>query len=148
MIRLEQIRLLENKINKAVKLIEMLREENSALKNSIDGAQKRMQELEELIGEFKTGQEEIEKAILRAMKNLDRLEDEVVASPHGSPPEDTPVSSGEPKQGPPDHADSPGPSELRPTTSGSRKREVAREPQEPPSESPTEEGKKQELDIF
>ena len=83
MISLEQIRLLESRITKAVKVIEMLREENGALKRSVDVAQKRMQELEALVSEFKADQEEIEQSLLRAIHNLDRLEDGMEA---GAPP--------------------------------------------------------------
>ena len=75
MIRLDQIRALESKINKAVERIQALREENLALKKTLDSAQMRMQELEKLVEEFKADQDEIEKAVLRAIKNLEHLED-------------------------------------------------------------------------
>ncbi len=78
MIHLEQIRQLEIKINKAVDLIRILKEENQALKRTIDSSQNRMQELEKMVSEFKNDQDEIEKLILRALKNLDNLEDEII----------------------------------------------------------------------
>jgi hypothetical protein len=77
MIRLDQIKLLESKVNKAVEQIRLLREENKALKRSVEKSQARMQELEGLVGRFKSDQDEIEQGILRALKNLDKLEDEV-----------------------------------------------------------------------
>jgi len=77
MISLEQIRLLEAKITKAVELIRTLKVENSNLRNTLDSAQSRMQDLEKLVGDLKTDQREIEASILRAMQNLDQLEDEV-----------------------------------------------------------------------
>ncbi|MBA7626466.1 hypothetical protein ES703_33915 [subsurface metagenome] len=80
MIRLEQIRLLESKVNKAVELIKVLREENQALKKTLDSSQNRMQELEKMVEEFKSDQDEIEQYILKALKNLDHLEDELTDS--------------------------------------------------------------------
>ncbi len=77
MIHLDQIRLLESKTIKAIELINMLREENKALKKTIDTSQGRMEELENLVQEFKSDQNEIEQSILRAMKNLEQLEDEI-----------------------------------------------------------------------
>jgi chromosome segregation ATPase len=75
MINLEQIRILESKVNKAVELIKVLTEENNALKATIDSSQTKMQELEQLVEEFKSDQDEIEKGILRALDNLEQLED-------------------------------------------------------------------------
>lgn len=77
MIHLDQIRLLENKTIKAIELINVLRKENKALKKTIDTSQARMEELENLVQEFKSDQDEIEQSILRAMKNLEQLEDEI-----------------------------------------------------------------------
>jgi len=77
MIHLDQIRLLESKTIKAIELINVLREENKALKKTIDTSQARMEELENLVQEFKSDQDEIEQSILRAMKNLEQLEDEI-----------------------------------------------------------------------
>lgn len=77
MIHLDQIRLLESKTIKAIELINMLREENKALKKTIDTSQGRMEELENLVQEFKSDQDEIEQSIVRAMKNLEQLEDEI-----------------------------------------------------------------------
>ncbi len=45
MISLEQIRLLEARINKAVELIRRLRGENETLRRSVDSAQERVQKL-------------------------------------------------------------------------------------------------------
>jgi chromosome segregation ATPase len=77
MISLEQIRLLEARINKAVELIRSLKDENKTLRRAVNTAQTRMRELEKLVGDFKTDQQEIEQCILRALGNLDRLEEEV-----------------------------------------------------------------------
>jgi chromosome segregation ATPase len=108
MINLEQIRLLEAKINTAVDLIASLREENRALKQAVDSAQSKMQDLETLVDDFKTDQGEIEECIMRAIQNLDRLEGDVsdsaahqdtTAAPAAETPEreeDTPDISGAP----------------------------------------------------
>ena len=77
MISLEQIRLLETRINKAVELIRSLKDENKTLRRAVNTAQTRMRELEKLVGDFKSDQQEIESCILRALENLDRLEEEV-----------------------------------------------------------------------
>jgi FtsZ-binding cell division protein ZapB len=75
MISLEQIRLLEGKIAKAIDLIRILKEENGTLRKGLDSAQRRMKELEGLVDGFKTDQKEIETVVLRTLKNLDDLEE-------------------------------------------------------------------------
>lgn len=77
MIGLDQIKLLESKVNKAVEQIRLLKEENKTLKRTVEKSQARMQELDGLVARFKSDQDEIEQGILRALKNLDKLEDEV-----------------------------------------------------------------------
>lgn len=75
MISLEQIRLLESKITRAIELIRILKEENGTLRRGLESAQKRMKELETLVDGFKTDQREIESAIIRTLHNLDELEE-------------------------------------------------------------------------
>ncbi len=77
MIRLEQIRLLETKINKIVERIKALKDENKALRKTLDSSQAKMQELEKMVEKFKSDQDEIEQTILKAIQNLDSLEDEL-----------------------------------------------------------------------
>jgi FtsZ-binding cell division protein ZapB len=81
MISLEQIQRLEARINQAVEVIRRLRGENESLRRSVDSAQEKVQKLEGLVGEFKTDQKEIEACIVRALQNLDRLEDDAANSP-------------------------------------------------------------------
>jgi FtsZ-binding cell division protein ZapB len=88
MISLEQIRLLENRITKALERIhklrnenEKLREENQALRGGIDSTNKRMKELEAMIDGFKTDQKEIEEIVVRALGTLDELEDGISPAP-------------------------------------------------------------------
>ncbi len=75
MITLEQIRLLESKITRAIDLIRVLKEENTTLRRGLESAQKRMKELETLVDGFKTDQREIESVIVRTLQHLDDLED-------------------------------------------------------------------------
>lgn len=77
MINLEQIQKLEARVTKAVELIKALKEENRALRRTLDSAQSRMQELESLVGDFRSDQKDIEECILRALENLNELEDEI-----------------------------------------------------------------------
>ncbi len=77
MLRLEQIKLLESKVNKAVEIISKLREENRTLRAGLTSAQKKIDELEDLVNSFKSEQEEIEEGIIRALNSLDKLEDEI-----------------------------------------------------------------------
>jgi len=80
MITLEQIRLLESKITRAIDLIRVLKEENSTLRKGLESAQKRMRELETLVDGFKTDQKEIESVIVRTLHNLDELEESAAAT--------------------------------------------------------------------
>lgn len=77
MINLEQIQKLEARVTKAVELIKALKAENQSLRRTLDSAQSRMQELEALVGDFRSDQKDIEECILRALENLNELEDEI-----------------------------------------------------------------------
>jgi septal ring factor EnvC (AmiA/AmiB activator) len=131
MIGLDQIKLLESKVNKAVEQIRVLREENKALKRSVEKSQSRLQELEGLVARFRSDQEEIEQGILRALKNLDKLEDEVTsrgsrkeaaattaaapaASPPGAPPAAQPAVPPPQPASPAKSARAPEPSHAEP----------------------------------
>jgi hypothetical protein len=92
MISLEQIRLLETKITRAMDLIRVLKEENGTLRRGLESAQKRMKELEILVDGFKSDQKEIETVILRTLHNLDELE-ESVHTPRKPDPAGAPSAS-------------------------------------------------------
>jgi FtsZ-binding cell division protein ZapB len=92
MITLEQIRLLEGKITRAIELIRVLKEENATLRRGLDSAQKRMRELESLVEGFKADQKEIESAILRTLRTLDELEESGAGAARKSEHAATPVS--------------------------------------------------------
>ena len=79
MISLEQIRLLESKISRALELIRVLKEENTTLRKGLESAQKKMKELETLVDGFKVDQKEIETVIVRTLHNLDELEESTAA---------------------------------------------------------------------
>jgi hypothetical protein len=79
MITLEQIRLLESKITRAIDLIRVLKDENGTLRKGLESAQKRMKELETLVDGFKTDQHEIESVIVRSLHTLDQLEESAAA---------------------------------------------------------------------
>lgn len=77
MISLEQIRALEGKVHAAVSRIRALAAENATLKDRLGSYEGRIAELETLVLEFKSDQEEIEAGIVAALRHLDELEDTV-----------------------------------------------------------------------
>ena len=151
MITLEQIRLLEGKITRAIELIRVLKEENSTLRKGLESAQKRMKELESLVEGFKTDQKEIESVIVRTLRNLDELEESSVtkrqeraqapsaAAPGGIQPAAPPaapggISGGIQPAAPPAAPSAPGGIQAAASAA------VQREPEPQPT--------KEELDIF
>ena len=95
MIGVEQIRILEDRIEKALAFIGGLRSENAALQTKTEeseesrsraedraaAAESRVRELEEAIATFKRDQSRIEEGILHALEKLDAFEDLVLRSP-------------------------------------------------------------------
>jgi len=128
MISLEQIRLLESKITRAVELIRVLKEENATLRRGLESAQKRMRELEALVDGFKTDQKEIESIILRTLHHLDELEENVHAK-KAEPPAHAAA-----------HAASPSPVPSAAHAAAAPAPKEASSPEAPPA--------KEELDIF
>lgn len=96
MIGVEQIRVLEDRIEKALAFIEGLRADNTTLRAKAEeseeargraddraaAAESRVRELEEAIAAFKRDQSRIEEGILHALEKLDAFEDLVL---RGSP---------------------------------------------------------------
>lgn len=74
MITLDQIQQLDQKVQRAISYITDLRRENNSLKHKLDEYQKRIEELEILISDFKRDQGEIEKGIISALSQLEKLE--------------------------------------------------------------------------
>ncbi len=139
MIRLDQIKSLEGKVNRAVEQIRLLRDENKALKRTVEKSQARMGELEGLVARFKSDQEEIEQGILRALKNLDKLEDEV----------STRVSRKEAAAAPPTPPQSTAPEAKTPPQEPGNGPEPAAEPVvDTPEDDEPESAAAEQLDIF
>jgi TolA-binding protein len=74
MVSLDQIRLLESMVSKAVAVIDKLTAENTTLKARLSEYQSRIDDLEVMISEFKTDQGEIEEGINNALLRLRGLE--------------------------------------------------------------------------
>ncbi|MCL2233712.1 MAG: cell division protein ZapB [Treponema sp.] len=75
MVSLEQVKLLESKVTRAIDYVKTVTEENSSLKGKLDSYQKRIEELEILIQQFKEDQGRIEDGILSALDRLNQFED-------------------------------------------------------------------------
>jgi peptidoglycan hydrolase CwlO-like protein len=142
MITLEQIRLLESKITRAIELIRVLKEENSTLRKGLESAQKRMKELENLVEGFKADQREIESVILRTLQHLDDLEEASAArrqDQNGKRQADVPAGSE--RQVPERHSpEREAPERSTPERPASDRPSGDRPSSEPP--------RKEELDIF
>lgn len=93
MITLEQIHQLDKKVYNAVELIQKLRSENESLELKLDGYEKRIEELQKLVSDYKEDQGEIEKGILKALDQLDALEDEIDSPEQSSQGESSQDSS-------------------------------------------------------
>ncbi|GAB1483815.1 hypothetical protein MASR2M78_26310 [Treponema sp.] len=77
MVSLEQVKLLETKVVKAIDIVKRVSEENAALRGKLDGYRSRIDELEVLVKEFKEDQGRIEAGILSALERLNQFEDAV-----------------------------------------------------------------------
>jgi hypothetical protein len=74
MVTLEQIKLLETKVAKAIDVVTRITGENAYLKGKLETYQKRIDELEVLIQRFKEDQGRIEDGILSALDRLNQFE--------------------------------------------------------------------------
>ena len=77
MLNLDQVRLLENRVEKAVGKIQSLTAENAHLRSQLSGLQTRVGELEGLVRSFRDDQGRIEEGILSALDRLSAFEDSV-----------------------------------------------------------------------
>jgi hypothetical protein len=80
MVTLEQVKLLETKVVKALDFVNQVTGENTLLKEKLDTYQKRIDELEVLIQRFKEDQSRIEEGIISALNRLNQFEDAVEKS--------------------------------------------------------------------
>jgi chromosome segregation ATPase len=74
MVTLEQVKLLETKVARAIEFVNRVTEENTSLKGKLDDCQKRIDEFEVLIQRFKDDQGRIEDGILSALDRLSQFE--------------------------------------------------------------------------
>jgi chromosome segregation ATPase len=89
MVTLEQVKLLETKVVRAIDYVERISRENSQLQGKLDSYQKRIDELEVLIQQFREDQGRIEEGILAALERLNKFEDAIeksIAGPAESRP--------------------------------------------------------------
>ncbi|MDR2575314.1 MAG: hypothetical protein LBC52_02605 [Treponema sp.] len=93
MINLEQVKLLETKVAKIIDFVEKISKDNAALirreaelQEKLETYQKRIDELEVLIGGFKEEQSRIEGGILSALDRLSQFEEAIEKSLKDKPP--------------------------------------------------------------
>lgn len=77
MVSLEQVKLLETKVAKAIDFVKSLSEENAGLRGKLDGYRRRIDELEVLVKAFREDQGRIEAGIMSALERLNQFEDAV-----------------------------------------------------------------------
>ncbi|MDR1211305.1 MAG: cell division protein ZapB [Spirochaetaceae bacterium] len=78
MVNLEQIKLLESKVAKAIEHLQRLTRENSLLREQEAGLKKRIDELDAELKHYKENQSRIEAGIVSALERLDQFEDTMV----------------------------------------------------------------------
>ena len=81
MLSLDQVRLLENRVEKAVSKISSLTSENEHLRSQLATLQQRVHELEGFVSGFKDDQGKIEAGILNALEQLGALENAITSEP-------------------------------------------------------------------
>jgi chromosome segregation ATPase len=74
---LDQVRLLAEKVDKAIAYVKRLQEENVQLREQSESYRQRAEELETLLNDFKEEQERIAEGILSAIERLNEFEDAV-----------------------------------------------------------------------
>ncbi|MDR1420883.1 MAG: cell division protein ZapB [Treponema sp.] len=120
MVTLDQVKLLETKVEKAIGYVEKVSGENAELRGRLESYQKRIDELEILVQTFREDQSRIEDGILSTLDRLNQFEDAIerslgikgrdkerkspkAASPAAAPEPDAPSLAGdlpEPDTGP------------------------------------------------
>jgi len=100
MVSLEQVKLLETKVARAIEYVERVTSENigfaqreSELLAKLEASQKRTEELEALVLRFKEDQSRIEDGILSALERLSQFEDAIEKSLEDKPDSKTAKSS-------------------------------------------------------
>jgi chromosome segregation ATPase len=101
MVTLDQVKLLESKVAKALDFVGQVSGENTLLKEKVDTYQKRINELELLLQNFREDQGRIEEGILNALDRLNQFEDAIqksLSEGKGPAPAAAPSASPEPKK--------------------------------------------------
>ncbi len=160
MVTLEQVKLLESKVGKAIDYVRRLSGENATLRAKLEGYRVRIDELEVLVRAFKDDQGKIEAGIISALERLNQFEDAVEQSLTGTAgieadeettvgedPIPEPIAEDAPESAPegaPEGASEGGPEEAEPET------EIASENAESTADESVDEKQERstELDIF
>ncbi len=90
MLSLDQVHLLENRVEKAVGKITSLTAENEHLRSQLTTLQQRVIELEGFVSGFKDDQGKIEAGILNALEQLGALENAITSEPVQEEPASAP----------------------------------------------------------
>ncbi|MDR1287291.1 MAG: cell division protein ZapB [Treponema sp.] len=80
MVTLDQVKLLETKVEKAIGYVEKVSGENTELRERLESYQKRIDELEVLVQTFREDQSRIEDGILSTLDRLNQFEDAIERS--------------------------------------------------------------------
>ena len=81
MLKIDQILLLEKRVQTVIEHLRILREENAALKEKIAHYEGNIEELESRIASFADNQSAIEEGILKTLHQLDGIEDMITSTP-------------------------------------------------------------------
>ena len=106
MLSLDQVRLLENRVEKAVGKISSLTAENENLRAQLGTLQQRVRELEGFVNGFKDDQGKIEAGILNALEQLGALESAITSEPVQEQPAPSIEEAIEPEPDPAPYNDS------------------------------------------
>jgi hypothetical protein len=149
MINLEQVKLLDSKVAKAVDYVRRVTGENRRLETTLESYQKRIDELEVLMRRFKEDQGKIEEGILAALDRLNQFEDAIEksvppVSGKAAPPAPPPAAKAEE----PESAEEDGKEGEEADADIDIELTAIEAEEEEAEEEPDEKGGEAELDIF
>ncbi|MBN1243653.1 MAG: cell division protein ZapB [Spirochaetales bacterium] len=146
MLSLDQVRALEERVERAIAAIDRLSAENAALRGELEAARTREGELERTIEDFRRDQERIEAGIVSALRKLDVLEDAALR-PRGTVPAGT-VNAGAAAPVAPAAGDSEAEAAAGEDIPADARGVVLDPPSDASSEAQGSEASSAELDIF
>jgi chromosome segregation ATPase len=79
MVTIEQVKLLEDKVSRAVDYVKRLTDENTLLAEKVENYHARIEELETAITLFKEEQNKIEECVLQSLDQLSKVESDAEA---------------------------------------------------------------------